>query len=58
MDPATEAKKLRQLCKLYRAELAAKVRPSGSLTSCTALPSHSCKLTASAQAEASLCPGI
>ena len=38
MEPATEAKKLRQLCKLLRAELAAKVSSAAnyvSLVSCT-----------------------
>ena len=38
MEPATEAKKLRQLCKLLRAELAAKVNPAAhceSPASCT-----------------------
>ena len=43
MEPATEAKKLRQLCKLLRAELAAKVTsaaPCESPASCTGRLSH------------------
>ena len=43
MEPATEAKKLRQLCKLLRAELAAKVNsaaPRESRASCTGRLSH------------------